>query len=91
MIDIQLIKPDQLHYPKLDRTRLIAFILVLWTAILFSSPHLSAQDIALKNNLLYDIAATPNLSLEVILAEQWSIGFGAGFNPFPLKDTREHK
>ncbi|MBR1929266.1 MAG: DUF3575 domain-containing protein [Paludibacteraceae bacterium] len=32
--------------------------------MLFSSPHLSAQDIALKNNLLYDIAATPNLSLE---------------------------
>ena len=41
---------------------------------------------ALKNNLLYDAAATPNLQLEFRLAEHWSLQAGVGFNPFPLDD-----
>ena len=44
--------------------------------------------VALKNNLLYDAAATPNLQLEFRLAPKWSIEFGVGFNPFPLDDTK---
>jgi outer membrane protein OmpA-like peptidoglycan-associated protein len=44
--------------------------------------------VALKNNLLYDAAATPNLQLEIRLAPQWSLEVGAGFNPFPLDDTK---
>jgi len=44
--------------------------------------------VALKNNLLYDAAATPNLELEFRLTKKWSIEFGAGFNPFPLDDTK---
>lgn len=42
--------------------------------------------IALKNNLLYDAAATPNLQLEIRLTPHWSLEVGAGFNPFPLDD-----
>lgn len=41
---------------------------------------------ALKNNLLYDAAATPNLQLEFRLAEHWTLQAGVGFNPFPLDD-----
>lgn len=44
--------------------------------------------VALKNNLLYDAAATPNLFLEIRLAPKWSLELGAGFNPFPLDDTK---
>ena len=44
--------------------------------------------VALKNNLLYDAAATPNLQLEIRLAPKWTLELGAGFNPFPLKDTQ---
>ena len=44
--------------------------------------------VALKNNLLYDAAATPNLQLEIRLSRQWSLELGAGFNPFPLDDTK---
>lgn len=44
--------------------------------------------VAIKNNLLYDAAATPNLQLEVKMAPKWSMEFGVGFNPFPLDDTR---
>ena len=42
--------------------------------------------VALKNNLLYDAAATPNLQLEIKLAPKWTLELGAGFNPFPLND-----
>ena len=44
--------------------------------------------VALKNNLLYDAAATPNLQLEIRLNRKWSLELGAGFNPFPLDDTK---
>ncbi len=46
------------------------------------------EPIAIKNNLLYDAILTPNLQLEVQLPHNWSIEFGAGFNPFPLDDTK---
>lgn len=42
--------------------------------------------VALKNNLLYDAAATPNLQMEFRLAEHWTLQAGVGFNPFPLDD-----
>ena len=44
--------------------------------------------VALKNNLLYDAIATPNLQMEFRLTRQWSLEIGAGFNPFPLDDTK---
>lgn len=44
--------------------------------------------VALKNNLLYDAAATPNLQLEIKLAPKWSLELGVGFNPFPLDDKK---
>lgn len=46
----------------------------------------NAQVVALKNNLLYDAAATPNLTLEWKLANRWTMNATVGFNPFPLKD-----
>ena len=42
--------------------------------------------VALKNNLLYDAMATPNLQLEFRLADHWTLQAGVGFNPFPLDD-----
>lgn len=47
--------------------------------------------VALKNNLVYDAAATPNLQLEVLLARRWTLEFGVGFNPFPLDDNKNPK
>ena len=44
--------------------------------------------VAIKNNLLYDAAATPNVELEFRLAPQWSMELGVGFNPFPLDDKK---
>ena len=53
-----------------------------------SDQRVKTERVALKNNLLYDAAATPNLALEVVLAPHWTLEFGAGFNPFPLDDTK---
>jgi outer membrane protein OmpA-like peptidoglycan-associated protein len=44
--------------------------------------------VALKNNLLYDAVLTPNLQAEFRLAPHWTMEIGAGFNPFPLDDTK---
>ncbi len=70
----------------------------LWLVFLFVSPLAYGQSdtlrqektevLALKNNLLYDAMATPNLQVEFRLNDQWSMEIGAGFNPFPLDDTK---
>lgn len=41
---------------------------------------------ALKNNVLYDAAATMNLHAEFRIDDHWTLQAGVGFNPFPLKD-----
>ena len=48
----------------------------------------ATEVVALKNNLVYDAALTPNLEVEVKLAKRWSLEIGAGFNPFPLDDKK---
>ena len=55
---------------------------------LFSFRAQADEVVAIKNNLLYDATATPNLQLEFKLAPKWSLELGAGFNPFPLDDTK---
>lgn len=52
------------------------------------SAAVKTEIIALKNNLLYDAALTPNLQVEVVLSRRWTIELGAGFNPFPLDDAK---
>lgn len=81
------------------RTLMCCFLCII--LILFGGANVCAQVrtdtlvekaktewVALKNNLLYDAAATPNLQVEVRLAKQWSLELGVGFNPFPLDDTK---
>lgn len=50
-----------------------------------------AQYVALKSNLLYAAALTPNISLEFRLAPRWTLQLGAGFNPWPREDEADHK
>ena len=52
------------------------------TAVVESEPSY----VALKNNLLYDAIATPNLQAEFRLDDHFTLQLGAGFNPFPLDD-----
>ena len=71
--------------------KIFCFLVLLVSCYAYSAEVEKSSDkvevVALKNNLLYDAAATPNLQLEIRLAPKWSLELGAGFNPFPLKDT----
>ncbi|MBO4689866.1 MAG: DUF3575 domain-containing protein [Paludibacteraceae bacterium] len=44
--------------------------------------------LAIKNNLAYDAALTPNLAVEFTMAPQWSVELGGSLNPFPLDDAK---
>lgn len=62
----------------------LLFFFVFHTRAMYAADEV----VALKNNLLYDAAATPNLQLEIKLARRWTLEVGAGFNPFPLDDKK---
>lgn len=49
---------------------------------LFCSVGAFSQKVAIKNNLVYDAFLTPNLSLEVALADQWTLDTQVGMNFF---------
>ena len=48
----------------------------------------SAQQVVIKNNLLYDATSTPNLSLEFGLNKKQTVDVQVGFNPFDLSMFR---
>lgn len=69
-------------------TRIIYLtIFVALTFCIFSN-KVQAQNLALKNNILYDAMLTPNLGLEARVADKWTVGFNVGFNPWPLNDQK---
>ena len=78
--------------------RISKFILGLSFVVLFCSTIKAQEEdslrvdkrevVAIKNNLVYDAIMTPNLELEIRLTPKWSVEVGAGFNPFPLDDTK---
>lgn len=51
----------------------------------------SAQQVVIKNNLLYDATTTPNLSLEFGLNKKQTFDVQVGFNPFDLDKAANKK
>ena len=68
----------------------IALLVELIISVAFSET-ISAQNVAVRNNLLYDLTLTPNLGIDVKLGDQWSGGLSAGFNPWPTSDNVSRK
>ena len=62
-------------------------------ALLFSMTlqTISAQQVTLSNNLLYDVWLTPNLRVGVRASEHWSLGLTAGYRPWPTSDETSRK
>ncbi len=58
---------------------------------IFHSNVASAQDIALKTNLLYDATATINLGAEVGLAPRWTLDVSGNFNGWSFKEGKQWK
>ena len=52
---------------------------------------ISAQQVTLSNNLLYDAWLTPNLRVGVRTSEHWSVGLTAGYRPWPTSDETSRK
>ena len=64
--------------------------LLLLGIALFCVQAASAQKIAIKNNLIYDAALTPNLALEFGLGKKTTLDLGGGYNWYDL-DKDKHK
>ena len=51
----------------------------------------SAQNWAVKTNLLYDMTATMNLGAEVHMSPQWTLDVSANWNPWTFSDNKKWK
>ena len=66
--------------------RKISCLLLLLVGI-----SLSAQNVAVKTNLLYDAAATINAGVEIGLAPKWTLDLSANYNGWTLSHDRKWK
>ena len=64
---------------------------VLALLFLMTLQTISAQQVTLSNNLLYDVWLTPNLHVGVRASEHWSMGLTAGYRPWPTSDETSRK
>lgn len=51
----------------------------------------SAQNWAVKTNLLYDMTTTMNLGAEVRVSPQWTLDVSANWNPWTFSDNKKWK
>ncbi len=56
-----------------------------------TSVTLFGQRIGVKNNILYDATATPNLGLEIALHPRWTLEVGSGVNLFTFSDNKKFR
>lgn len=64
---------------------------IVFCAMLFFVRALSAQDIAIKSNLLYDATATINGGVEMSLSPRWSAELTGNLNPWTFSDGKRWK
>ncbi|MDE5916022.1 MAG: DUF3575 domain-containing protein, partial [Duncaniella sp.] len=57
----------------------------------FCCIHTSAQDIAVKTNLLYDASLTINVGAEMQVAPKWSVDLSGNYNPWTLSGGKKWK
>ena len=58
---------------------------------LFAGMFASAQQVALKTNLLYDATATVNAGIEIGLAPRWTLDISGNFNDWTMSHNRKWK
>ena len=62
----------------------------LFTLIICSSSAFS-QQVLIKNNLLYNLTATPNLGIETSLSDRMTLELTGGYNPFTFSNNKKFK
>lgn len=53
--------------------------------------RLSAQEWAVKTNLLYDATTSMNLGVEKALGEKWTLGLSGNWNPWQFSNNKKWK
>ena len=61
----------------MGRKALLLFLILLTGNII----SVKAQNIAVKNNILYDASTTPNFGIELRLSNKWTGGMNVALNP----------
>lgn len=52
---------------------------------------LSAQNVAVKTNLLYDVSTTINLGAEIGLSPKWTLDLSANYNGWTFSENKKWK
>ena len=71
----------------LGRKALLLFLILLTGNII----SVKAQNIAVKNNILYDASTTPNFGIELGLSNKWTGGINVALNPWTFSDNKKLK
>ena len=69
------------------KIRLIGAVILL----LATGTSLNAQRIAITSNLLEDAVLTPNVGVDVVIADRQSLTFDASFSPYKLSEQFHNK
>lgn len=64
---------------------------LVWIFCVFVCVSVSAQKIAVKTNMLYDVTTTLNLGIEFSVAPKWTIDVSGNYNPFNLGNDKKMK
>lgn len=59
--------------------------------IMFTAFSVSAQKMAIKTNMLYDLTTTLNLGVELAINPKWTADLSGNYNPFNLGNDRKMK
>lgn len=64
---------------------------MLCSVFFISNMAFGQRDVAVRNNLIYDISGTPNLGVDVRVSPHWTLGLTGGYRPWPTDDRKERK
>jgi hypothetical protein len=71
--------------------RKLSFCLLFALMFFAGLSHVSAQDWAVKTNIVYDATATANLGVEIGLAPKWTLDFSGNLNAWSKNDKTKWK
>ena len=66
-------------------------LLLFWILLTGNIISAKAQNIAVKNNILYDASTTPNFGIELRLPNKWTAGINVALNPWTFSDNKKLK
>lgn len=69
------------------KKNLSLFIVGIWLLVC----SVSAQKVAMKSNLLYDVTSTINLGVEYRLAPVWSLDLSGNYNGWTFSEGKKYK